>query len=137
MARRGSYPSTPSWENSVPTGEVTDRGANELPCPPVAIPAMPVFISDVSLTADGNDYTILTFQDPNPPSQVTGYNVYRSSDAGLPPASWPLLASDVVDMDAGTPNNQWVDSSGDVSPGCVWYYQVTAFSSVCAAEGPR
>jgi hypothetical protein len=39
-------------------------------------------------------------------------------------------------MDQGTPNKQWVDSSGDVSPSGIWYYQVTAVNTRCPAEGP-
>jgi hypothetical protein len=88
------------------------------------------------MTMDGNNYTILHFQDGNQLAQVTGYNVYRSSVASPPPASWPLVASDVIDMDEATPNKQWVDSSGDVSPTGIWYYHVTAYNSHCPAEGP-
>jgi hypothetical protein len=89
------------------------------------------------LSTDGNDYAILDFQDPNQPVQVTGYNIYRSSDAGLAPGLWPLLASDVADMDEATPNQQWVDQSNDVSPSGVWFYEIAAYNSVCDAEGPR
>jgi hypothetical protein len=64
---------------------------------------------------------------------VTGYNVYRSSSPGAP-WPWPLVASNVRDMDAATPNLQWVDQSGD--PG-TFYYQVNAYNATCDAEGPR
>ena len=74
--------------------------------------------------------------DFNQPDQVSGYNIYRSSDPAIDPATWPLVADDIVDGDAGTPNKQWVDISGDVSPSDVWYYQVTAFNNRCPAEGP-
>ncbi len=96
-----------------------------------------VWLYEVGVTNDGNDYPVLNFQDPNQPDQVTGYNIYRSDDAGLPPAEWPLVASDVVDMDEATPNKQWVDTSGDVPPSGIWYYQVTAANHRCPAEGPR
>jgi hypothetical protein len=95
-----------------------------------------IFISTVTQSTDGNHYPILNFQDPNQLSQITGYNVRRSSNRALPPATWPLVASDIIDMDQGTPNKQWVDSSGDVSPSGIWYYQVTAVNSRCPAEGP-
>lgn len=73
---------------------------------------------------------MLNFTDPNPPYQVTGYNVYRSTS---PSAGWVLKASDVVDMDAQAPDNQWVDAS----PGTeTYYYDVTAYNSACPAEGP-
>ena len=53
----------------------------------------------------------------------------------VPPALWPLLASDVIDMDEATPNRQWVDSTGDDSPSGTWFYHVTAHNSRCPAEG--
>ena len=61
--------------------------------------------------------------DPNQSDQVTGYDVYRSSDPATPPSTWPLVASDIIDMDEATPNKQWVDTSGDVSPSGTWYFQ--------------
>jgi hypothetical protein len=98
-----------------------------------------VYIYNVTLTTDGNAYTVLHFQDPNQLGAVTGYNVYRSSDAGLPHDQWPLMADDVIDMDEAEPNKQWVDTSGDVSPSGVWYYQVAPYNQECpeqTAEGP-
>jgi uncharacterized repeat protein (TIGR01451 family) len=99
-------------------------------------PDEPVYIASVGRTGDGNNYPILNFQDPNQPEQTTGYDVYRSATAGAA-WPWPLVATDVVDMDAATPNLQWVDTSGDVSPTGAWYYQVTAYNHRCPAEGPR
>jgi uncharacterized repeat protein (TIGR01451 family) len=93
-----------------------------------------IFISGAGL-GPANE-TILTFQDFNQPAQVTGYNVYRSDNLALPPATWPLVASDIVDGDTATPNNQWADTSGDPPPGGIWYYNVTAWNSSCNAEGP-
>jgi len=95
-------------------------------------PDEPVWIYQVTLS-DPEEYPILHFQDPNQPSEVTGYNIYRSDDPGLPMATWPMVASNVVDMDADTANIQWTDQSGD--PGD-WCYQVTAFHSGCDVEGP-
>ena len=95
-----------------------------------------VFIYNVRLSTDGNDYTILDFQDPNQPSEVTGYNVYRSSNAGLDPSLWPLVASNVIDMDEATPNKQWTDQSNDVSPSGIWFYEIAPLNAVCDAEGP-
>jgi hypothetical protein len=52
-------------------------------------------------------------------------------------SGWPLIATNIVDMDQGTPNNQWTDTSGDdPGPGNIWYYQVTAYNANCAIEGP-
>jgi hypothetical protein len=96
-----------------------------------------VYISDVGRTSDGNNYPLITFLDPNQPPTVTGYNVYRSSDASLPPGNWPLVASDIVDMDQGLANAQWIDSSGDISPTGIWYYDIAAYSNRCLVEGPR
>jgi hypothetical protein len=98
---------------------------------PCTAPDEPVYIYGVR--HDGSGWAILDFQDPNQPSQVTGYNVYRSSSPAAP-WPWPLVGSDVRDMDAGTANIQWVDQSGD--PG-TWFYQVNAYNAVCDTEGPR
>ena len=88
------------------------------------------------MTIDINGYPVLHFMDPNQPTQTTGYNVYRSSDPAPPPSTWPLLASNVVDMDQSQPNLQYVDSTGDVSPTGTWYYHVTAYNATCSSEGP-
>lgn len=90
------------------------------------------------VTLDGNNNPVLNFMDPNQPNQTTGYNVYRSNDPAPPPSTWPRLASNVVDMDQGSPNNQWVDASGDPPgpPYDAWFYHVTAVNSRCPAEGP-
>jgi hypothetical protein len=100
-------------------------------------PDEPIYLYMVRLSTDGNKYPILDYQDPNQPGQVTGYNVYRWSTRSLPPSQWPLVATDVIDMDEGTPNKQWVDTTGDVSPTGVWYYSVSAYNHACPAEGPR
>jgi hypothetical protein len=42
-----------------------------------------------------------------------------------------IRGSDVVDMDAGTPNIRWADSSGDPPPG----HHATAFNHFCPAAG--
>jgi hypothetical protein len=110
-------------------------GLRELgPCVP---PDEPLFISNVR-PISGTDYVVLDFQDPNQPGDVTGYNVYRSSNPATPPALWPRLGDDVVDEDEAVPNNQWVDRTGDDPPmGGAWFYQVTAYNRICDAEGPR
>ena len=98
-----------------------------------------VYLYAVTLSTDGNDYPVLNFQDPNQPDAVTGYNIYRSSDAGLPHGQWPRLADDVIDMDEAEPNKQWTDTSGDVSPTGSWFYQVAPYNHDCpsdTAEGP-
>jgi hypothetical protein len=104
-----------------------------------APPDETVYIYNVTLTTDGNAYPVLHFQDPNQMSAVTGYNVYRSSDAGLPHEQWSMMADNVIDMDESEPNKQWVDTSGDVSPSGLWYYQVAPYNHECPegmAEGP-
>jgi hypothetical protein len=98
---------------------------------PCIAPDKPVYIYGVR--RDSNNWAILDFQDPNQSNQVTGYNVYRSSSPGAP-WPWPLVGSNVRDMDEATPNIQWVDLSGDAGS---WYYQVNAYNAVCGAEGPR
>jgi hypothetical protein len=102
-------------------------------------PDEPVYIYTMTLTDDGNNYPVLHFMDPNQPDAITGYHVYRSSDPVPLPDTWPLVATDIIDMDEATPNKQWVDTSGDVSPTGSWYYQVTAYNHRCPAqdaEGP-
>ncbi len=99
-------------------------------------PDEPVWIYLVTLS-DPDDYPILNFQDPNQPTQRTGYNVRRSDDPSVvPKSSWPVVCSNCVDMDAATPNYQWTDTSGDIPGSGVWYYLVTAYNAYCPAEGP-
>ncbi len=99
-------------------------------------PDEPVWIYLVTLS-DPDEYPILNFQDPNQPTQRTGYNVRRSDDPSVvPKSSWPIVCSNCVDMDAATPNYQWTDTSGDTPSGGVWYYLVTAYNAYCPAEGP-
>jgi hypothetical protein len=80
-----------------------------------------------------NNYPILNFQDPNQGNQRTGWNIRRSSNPALPQSTWPLLGSNVVDMDAAMPNYQYTDFTGATG---TWYYQVTAYNAYCPAEGP-
>jgi hypothetical protein len=94
-----------------------------------------VSIETAARSLEGN--TVLYLQDPNPPVQVTGYDIYRSADASLPIGTWPLQASNVQDADGGTAGVQCVDDSGDVSPTDIWFYDVTAFNAECSAEGPH
>jgi hypothetical protein len=99
------------------------------PTLPVAIAARPV---------PGTANLILDITDPNPFSQVTGYNVYRASQPQPPPSPWTLLGANVTDNDLSTSNIQWTDTTGATPTlGGVFYYQVTAFNSSCNAEGPR
>ena len=101
-----------------------------------AVPDELIFISGARPSVPDN-FIILDFQDPNQPGQVSGYNIYRSSLASAPPGSWTLVAGDVIDMDEATPDKQWTDTSGDISPTRVWFYEVVAYNNVCGAEGPR
>ena len=78
----------------------------------------------------------MNFTDGNWLSRVTGYNVRRSTDAGLPRPSWPLLASNIDDQDLATPGKQWTDTSGNPPLGAVWFYEVAAYNIRCPAEGP-
>jgi uncharacterized repeat protein (TIGR01451 family) len=104
---------------------------------PCLAPDEAIYIYNLRLSTDGNDFAILDFSDTNQAEQVTGYNIYRSSDAGLDPLLWPQVADDVTDAFEGVPDIQWVDTSGDEPPSGVWYYGVAAYNSACDAEGPR
>ena len=97
--------------------------------PPCSAPDEELYIT--TMTIDGNGNPVIHYQDPNQPADVTGYNVYR---AGAPMGPWVLLGSNVVDMDEGTPDNQYVDQTGDV--GGPWFYEVAAWNDACSVEGP-
>jgi hypothetical protein len=99
-------------------------------------PDQALSLMTVTLSSDGNEYPTLHFQDPNDPGVVTGYNIYRSSDASLPVSSWSLLGSDVTDEDGLTPDIQWTDTTGDVAPTGIWFYVVRAVNSLCGGESP-
>jgi hypothetical protein len=101
-----------------------------------AVPTLAVFIDSARLSTDGNAYTILDFSDPNQLAEVTGYNVYRSSDASVPFASWPRIGSNVGDGEVD-PGLQYVDQTNDASPTGLWCYDIVAYTSLCSVEGPR
>jgi hypothetical protein len=113
----------------------TDLRGSLAPLPPACVPPdEPCWL--YSVTKSGTNYT-LNWQDPNQSNQRTGWNIRRSNDAGLPKSTWPLVGSNVVDMDAGAANYQWTDHSGDdPTPSLVWYFQVTTYNLNCPAEGP-
>jgi len=101
-----------------------------LDAPPVCVaPDEEIYITMVTLDMNGNP--VLHYQDANQPSDVTGYNIYRSSN---PIGPWTMIASDVVDMDEATPDKQYVDSTADV--GEIFYYKIAAYNNVCSLEGP-
>ncbi len=123
-------------DNGLCETDLISTSASE-PYPPsgCVLPDEPCFIYLV--TQNGSNYT-LNWQDPNQADQRTGWNVRRSNNAALTPkSSWPLMGTNIVDCDAGAPNYQWTDSSGDdPSPSAVWYYLVTTYNDNCPAEGP-
>ena len=109
--------------------EADIRSTSQAAPPPCSIPDEELYIT--TITIDGNGKPVIHYQDPNQPADVTGYNIYR---AAAPTGPWTMLGSNVVDMDEGTPDNQYVDQTGDV--GGPWYYEVAAWNGVCGAEGP-
>jgi hypothetical protein len=99
-------------------------------------PTLQITISDVRPGPGPNEVTI-DYADPNPPANVTGYNVYRTTDPTAPPAFWTLLANNVGDQDPATPGLQWIDTTGDNPPaGTGFYYKITAYNAACGLEGP-
>jgi hypothetical protein len=97
-------------------------------CPTIAHPVyLPIVTQDLA------GHPILHIQDPNDPGTtgVTGYNIYR--DVVPNPATWTRIAANVVDMDAGTANVQYVDQT--VS-GTTYYFKVSAANGACDVEGP-
>jgi len=99
-------------------------------------PSMAIWISTASAGAAGKVHPMFHLTDPNDPSQVTGYNAYRSDSPDDPASLWPLMATDAGDEEPGMPQVQWTDTSADVSPTGIWYYQITAYNSGYPAEGP-
>ena len=91
-------------------------------------PDEPVYIYGMRLTTDGNDFPILDFQDPNQPLDVTGYHVYRPDDSALPAGSWPLVASDVVDMDHDSDVDVIITDRKGGQSGCYWFENPGALS---------
>jgi hypothetical protein len=108
--------------------------AGMTPTAPCVAPDEAVVFTGISL--DGGGFAVLHFQDPNDPQQVTGYDVYRTSDVAAPVGSWPLLVANFNILDPLVLDKEWTDTSQDVSPTGIWFYQITAFSSLCPAEGP-
>jgi hypothetical protein len=92
-------------------------------------PNAALFLPSVNLVGGKPD---LTYQDPNTPAAVTGYNIYR---AIAPAGPWILVGSNVGDTDPGTPGLQYMDPTGDA--GAAWYYKVAAYNASCGVEGPR
>jgi hypothetical protein len=113
--------------------ETNLRSTAESPPPPCVPPGQPCHIDPVTESGSG---CTLTWTDSNPPAQRTGWNIRRSEDPSSYKGSWPLLGANVADESPATPGFQWTDAGGDPSPGAAWYYQVTAYNALCAAEGP-
>lgn len=72
--------------------------------------------------------------DPHAAESFFAIGFWRpSATPGLPKNTWPLVGSNVGDMDLGTPNYQYTDFIGATG---TWYYQVTAYNGNCGVEGP-
>ncbi len=97
-------------------------------CTPCLSPDASLSISRVAL--DGTGRVVLSFTDPNPPADVTGYNVYRS----LSPLAWTIIGNNASDMDPGTAQVQFIES-GAFNCGAICFFQVAAYNGVCNAEG--
>jgi len=86
-------------------------------------PEAAVVVSGASVSTDGTESLILTFEAA---SGASGYNVYRSDDPALPQGSWTQVASNVGDMSTATPGVQWKEAPGEVASGAFWFYRVMA-----------
>ena len=93
-------------------------------------PTQAVYIATATL--DPNLNVVLHIQDPNQPSVVTGYNVYRATH---PAGPYPLHAENIVDMQEAVPDIQFVDVGSN--DGGSYYYRVNAVNGFCGAEGPQ
>jgi hypothetical protein len=115
--------------SSISFAGVRDLGFSALwEQPPCTPPGQEPYIT--TMTIDGNGKPVLHVSDPNSPSEVTGYNVYRAS---APRGSWLLVGADLSDMDGSTPGLQFIDPTGDLADDR--YYKVAPVNGVC--EGPR
>jgi hypothetical protein len=109
------------------------RSTADDPPPPCDPPDQTCVISSMEKTGGA---CALTWADPNLPSQRTGHNIRRSEDPSGFKGAWPLAGANATDEDPGAPGYQWTDSGSGPSPGSVWYYQITTYNALCAAEGP-
>jgi hypothetical protein len=138
LADSDADPSTGYTElfNIYSRSDDTRWDAGMVPAQACVSPDELLYIYDMETTVP-EGYPILHWYDWNQPEQVTGYNVYRTTNPALPHEQWDLVASDIVDGDEGTPNNQWIDQGG--AAGGPYYYQVAAYNHNCptdTAEGP-
>jgi hypothetical protein len=136
-ARLRYHPGTIPWMPASRWFHLALRGMQEadlriLSDPGCIVPDEACWLYLVTKSSPDN-YPILNFQDPNQTNQRTGWNIRRSSDSGLPKNTWPLIGTNVTDMDAGAANYQYTDITGASG---TWFYEVTAYNSYCAAEGP-
>ena len=92
-------------------------------------PTQPVYV--YGSVRDANNNVTLNVQDPNQPTSVGGYNIYR---AAAPQGPWTLLAANVVDMDKSLANVQFTDVGSN--DGATYFYRVTAVNAACGGEGP-
>ena len=92
-------------------------------------PTQPVYV--YGSVRDVNNNVTLNVQDPNQPTSVGGYNIYRAT---APQGPWTLLAANVVDMDKSLANVQYTDVGSN--NGTTYFYRVTAVNAACGAEGP-
>jgi hypothetical protein len=115
------------------------RRVPSVPPPACVPPDEPCWLYAVE-KEEGGPACTLNWQDPNQEEQRTGWNIRRHYDLNEPFESWPLVGSNVVDMDIEAPDYQWTDQSGEDPPeGEIWYYQVNTYSALCppeTAEGP-
>jgi len=99
-------------------------------------PDRPVFILGARPDPPPVARMILDIEDPNDPASVTTYNVYRSTNAALPPDQWFQSTYDQLDEDQNTPGVQISDL--ELPPvGGVYYYRAAAYNFLCSIEGPR
>jgi hypothetical protein len=99
----------------------------------------PVFEVDIftaELSPDGTSSIVLSFDDPNPAGDVTGYNIYRSSNPAPALGSWTMLSSGIADQNAAQPGIQWTESSAGFPATGIWFYLATPFNEPCGVEGP-
>ena len=97
---------------------------------------LPTGACSITSVVKGETSCTFTWQDPNDANQRTGWNVRRSSDASLSMTTWPAVGFNIQDGEPEAPDIQWSDSTGDVSPSGVWFYQITTYNFNCPADGP-
>lgn len=100
---------------------------------PCVTPALAVTLSSAAEPSASS--VRFTVGDTNP-SQVTGWDLVRSSSASTSPGTWTAIVTNGADADAATAGVQLLDATGAAAPSGIWFYEARARNARCASTGP-